>query len=64
MEPDPRVVQHILSMGEDKNLVLFGLMYYWWDARNKANTGEHMLPTMKPSTRPTVSTRSFTRELR
>lgn len=58
MEPAPRVIQHILSIKEDKNLVVFGFEWDWWDSRNKAHTGEHMLPTMKPSTRPTVSTTS------
>jgi hypothetical protein len=58
-EPVPRVVQPILSMEEDKkNLLCLVWCGIVCDACNKVNTGEHMMPTMKPSTRRTITTMS------
>ncbi|RLN23608.1 hypothetical protein C2845_PM07G01170 [Panicum miliaceum] len=34
------VSEHILSLKEEKKLLIIGLLWSWWDARNKANVGE------------------------
>ena len=31
------VTAHILAMTEEKKLLIIGLLWAWWDARNKAN---------------------------
>jgi len=35
-----QVSAHVLSLSEEKKLLVVGLLWSWWDARNKANAGE------------------------
>jgi hypothetical protein len=44
LDSSQKVAQYVVSLKEDKLLVI-GLLWTWWDARNKANVGEQMRPT-------------------
>ncbi|RLN22769.1 hypothetical protein C2845_PM07G31160 [Panicum miliaceum] len=35
-----QVSAHVLSLSEEKKLLIVELLWSWWDARNKANAGE------------------------
>ena len=35
-----QVARQIMSMSDQKRLLIIGLLWAWWDARNKANAGE------------------------
>ena len=35
-----QVSAHVLSLSEENKLLIVGLIWSWWDARNKANAGE------------------------
>jgi hypothetical protein len=40
-----QVTEHVLSMPEEKKLLIVGLLWAWWDAHNKANVGEQRRST-------------------
>ena len=40
-----QVATKILSLEEDKKLLVIGFLWLWWDARNKANAGDKLLST-------------------
>ena len=40
-----QVADCILSQKEEKKLMIVGLLWSWWDARNKANVGEQLRST-------------------
>ena len=40
-----QVATKILSLEEDKKLLVIGFLWLWWDAHNKANTGDKLLST-------------------
>ena len=40
MSSAEQVAGQIMSMSDQKRLLIIGLLWAWWDARNKANAGE------------------------
>jgi len=45
MQSALQVTDHILSLPEEKKLLVVGLLWAWWEARNKANAGEERKST-------------------
>ena len=39
-----QVIEHILTLKEEEKLMALGLLWAWWDARNKVNAGEQLKP--------------------
>jgi hypothetical protein len=37
-----QVAEYILNLKEEVRLLAIGLIWAWWDARNKVNVGEHL----------------------
>jgi len=40
MSSAEQVAGQIMSMSDQKRLLIIGLLWAWWDARSKANAGE------------------------
>jgi hypothetical protein len=40
-----QVSAHILSLSEEKKLLIVAFLWSWWDARNKANVGDQWRTT-------------------
>ena len=47
-----QVIEHILTLKEEEKLMALGLLWAWWDARNKVNAGEQLKPVKILCTRP------------
>ena len=45
LQSSKQVTEHVLAMPEKKKLLIVGLLWAWWDARNKANSGEQRRTT-------------------
>jgi len=45
MQSALQVTDHILSLPEEKKLLVVGLLWAWWEARSKANAGEERKST-------------------
>jgi len=39
-----QVIEHMLTLKEEEKLMALGLLWAWWDARNKVNAGEQLKP--------------------